>query len=378
MGRYGGSYEARPNAGPAKLEAAVDMFAEELKTAESVVVLEAEVEKRYRQRCRFSMRGTGLELSYSIFDGASVAIESFELASERINGLMPSVLRELRSREALGGNDLRAVHFHAPRRAESAVVVTLVYGATIADSDVWMAEAADLRRCLEEPVHCVGRCKGATLVCDEASVIEELVVGLRRFELEFPEGSFSHPYTRANERSVAWLCDRLRPLQPTILELYCGCGNHTVALASCCHRLVAVEVDQRLVAAARRNLQRNGARNATVVAQDAAKFTSRLKRNRGAFGDIPRFDAVLVDPPRRGLDANTRRILRAYDHVLYVSCNPQALKSDLDVLSESHQVQAFAALDAFPATPHLECLVHLVRRRPPGASSTMLHCDDAR
>ena len=34
------------------------------------------------------------------------------------------------------------------------------------------------------------------------------------------------------------------------------------------------------------------------------------------------FGAVLVDPPRAGLDATTLDLVAGYDHIVYISCNP--------------------------------------------------------
>jgi len=363
-----------------------------------------------RQRVRFSMTTcpASSRVCYSMFDGsAPAAVAGFDLASPRINALMPSVLREVRS-SSLGDCDLRAVHFHAPLYALGEPVVTLVYGSPIPDAERWLRDAGAARANLvaedavaEDAVHFVGRCKGATLVSDR-DVVREQVLGAI---LEFPEGSFSHPNTRANERSVEWLRGRLEAIgcggpcykrkRPLLLELYCGAGNHTTCLAASCAEILAVEIDKRLVDAARRNLKRNDVRNATVLAADAGRFSKqRYRRQRRTTKSGRRrrqrpppmtqqedeedeeeaddktmddktmddFDVILVDPPRRGLDRWTRDAIRHFPHVLYVSCNPTALLDDLRDLRASHDVAAAAFLDAFPQTPHLECLVHLVRR----------------
>jgi hypothetical protein len=45
------------------------------------------------------------------------------------------------------------------------------------------------------------------------------------------------------------------------------------------------------------------------------------------------FSTVLVDPPRSGLDATTRRLVCNYDHIIYISCNPEALRRDLETVN---------------------------------------------
>ena len=99
------------------------------------------------------------------------------------------------------------------------------------------------------------------------------------------------------------------------------------------------------------------ARPALAPAKPRRSPGDRAKRS----GDVC-FDVLLVDPPRRGLDAATRTSLATYDHVLFVSCNPAALAEDLKALEPTHAVAAAAVVDGFPGTPHCECLVHFARR----------------
>jgi tRNA (uracil-5-)-methyltransferase len=75
-----------------------------------------------------------------------------------------------------------------------------------------------------------------------------------------------------------------------------------------------------------------------------------------------RTDVVLVDPPRCGLDDETRGLVQLYDHILYISCNPSALLADLHVLSDAYTVERMAIFDHFAYSHHLEVGVHLRRR----------------
>ena len=99
--------------------------------------------------------------------------------------------------------------------------------------------------------------------------------------------------------------------------------------------MLAVELNQHLCVAAEENCARNHVYNAKVVACDSEKFASIVLRNRSyvdkADPDHPyHFQAVVVDPPRCGLDGKTRQMLRGYASVIYISCNPLALLRDLD------------------------------------------------
>jgi 23S rRNA (uracil1939-C5)-methyltransferase len=76
------------------------------------------------------------------------------------------------------------------------------------------------------------------------------------------------------------------------------------------------------------------------------------------------FDAVLIDPPRRGfpgLDSWVKKIKPRY--VLYVSCNPASLARDLRNLSARFRFKTIQLLDLFPATSHFETFVVLELRK---------------
>lgn len=75
------------------------------------------------------------------------------------------------------------------------------------------------------------------------------------------------------------------------------------------------------------------------------------------------FDALLIDPPRRGfpvLDNWVKKIKPR--HVLYVSCNPASLARDLRGLSSKFRIKSIQLLDLFPATSHFETLIVLQMR----------------
>lgn len=97
---------------------------------------------------------------------------------------------------------------------------------------------------------------------------------------------------------------------------------------------------------------------AEAAAPSANPTTRWLEEARG------RTDVILVDPPRCGLDADTLRLVSYFDHVLYISCNPEALLDNLQRggLLQTHAMVRSAIFDHFAYTPHLECAV-LLRRR---------------
>ena len=73
------------------------------------------------------------------------------------------------------------------------------------------------------------------------------------------------------------------------------------------------------------------------------------------------FSTVLVDPPRAGLDEGTIGLISNIENIIYISCNPETLARDLEILSKTHTVTDAAMYDQFPHTEHVESGVFLVR-----------------
>ena len=105
-----------------------------------------------------------------------------------------------------------------------------------------------------------------------------------------------------------------------LLELYCGNGNHTVAMAGVFDRVLAVEINPKLVAAGEENMALNGVENVELLCVNAEHFSRNMLGSRTWAGRVEgrryNFDTVLVDPPRAGLDASTRGKVAAYPFIM--------------------------------------------------------------
>jgi 16S rRNA G966 N2-methylase RsmD len=82
------------------------------------------------------------------------------------------------------------------------------------------------------------------------------------------------------------------------------------------------------------------------------------------------FNSVLCDPPRQGLDPDTIKLVQAYRHIIYISCNPDALKENLVALTKTHRVARFGVFDHFPYSRYIECGVYLVAKTDEGDAET--------
>ena len=147
--------------------------------------------------------------------------------------------------------------------------------------------------------------------------------------------------------------------EDTVLDLYCGVGTITLAMASAAGKVIGVEVVEQAVEDARDNARRNGIENAEFFCGDAGQAALELEKQ-GVKADV-----VIVDPPRKGLNADTIEALARFAprRIVYVSCDPATLGRDIALLKErGYQVKNAMAADLFPRCAHVESIVCLCRR----------------
>lgn len=144
-----------------------------------------------------------------------------------------------------------------------------------------------------------------------------------------------------------------------VLDLYCGVGTITLAMAQAAGQVIGVEIESQAVADATANALRNGVENAEFFCGDAGNAALELE-NRGEKPDV-----VVVDPPRKGLSPD---VIEAIDRmnprrVVYVSCDPATLARDVARFKEKgYGLKWVQAVDMFPRTAHVETVVSLSKK----------------
>ncbi|MDQ7989341.1 MAG: tRNA (uridine(54)-C5)-methyltransferase TrmA [Candidatus Dactylopiibacterium sp.] len=319
----------------------------------------------YRQRAEFRIWHEGDDLHYAMFDPATprqpVLMDTFEVASEAICALMPRLKAALRANDMLRRR-LFQVNFLSTLSGE--MLVTLLYHRAL-DAE-WEAAAHALSAALA--IRVIGRSLKQKCVLDRDWLLETLTVNGRPLHYQQVEGAFSQPNAGMNQHMLGWACRQAEELDGDLLELYCGNGNFTVALAPHFNRVLATELSKSSVRAAHYNLEANGVENVTMVRMAADEISDALARVRPFTRlrevdlDSYHFSTIFLDPPRAGLDAPTIALARGFANILYISCNPQTLCENMAAFAATHRIEAAAVFDQFPWTHHLECGLLLTQR----------------
>ena len=144
--------------------------------------------------------------------------------------------------------------------------------------------------------------------------------------------------------------------QETVLDLYCGVGTISLALAQRAGQVIGTEIVPEAVQDAQANAARNQVDNARFLCGDAGEAAFQL----AAEGVRPQ--VICVDPPRKGLAPEVPEILAsmAPERIVYVSCDPATLARDVKRFGElGYPAVKAQAVDLFPRTAHVETVVLL-------------------
>lgn len=144
----------------------------------------------------------------------------------------------------------------------------------------------------------------------------------------------------------------------TVLDLYCGIGTISLALARGAERVIGAEIVPQAIKDAKENARRSNIVNAEFFCGDAGAVAQKLANE----GVRPR--VICVDPPRKGLSSGIPAILAgmAPERIVYVSCDPATLARDVHCLAQlGYRAVKGQGVDLFPRTAHVETVVLLQR-----------------
>lgn len=142
----------------------------------------------------------------------------------------------------------------------------------------------------------------------------------------------------------------------TVCDLFAGCGTFSLPLAEQA-RVHAVEREatmlEALAAAARATI---GLKPVTTEKRDLFKLPL-------AVAELDRYDAVILDPPRAGAEAQATEIARSkVRRIAYVSCDEQSFARDAAILvNGGYRLGAVVPVDQFLWSSHIELVASFKR-----------------
>lgn len=322
----------------------------------------------YRMRAEFSVWHEGDDFFFIMHNPDTkekISIDQYAVASTLINQAMIA-LRQLIIGNELLKRRLFQVDFLSTLSGE--LLISLIYHKPL--DDAWQEQAMILQTQLQTiaKVFVVGRARKQKIVLSQDYVNESLTVDGKNFLYQQVENSFTQPNAGVNQKMLSWARAATANCSGDLIELYCGNGNFSIALAENFNRVLGTEISKTSVKSAQVNIAQNNIHNIDILRMSSEEFSQAMNGER-EFRRLNGFDlssyqyqTVLVDPPRAGLDPDSVELVRRFEQIIYISCNPQTLVENLTALATTHKIAEFALFDQFPYTHHIECGVVLTRR----------------
>ena len=171
-----------------------------------------------------------------------------------------------------------------------------------------------------------------------------------------------HSFFQVNSGAAQIIYEKVRELAALtgterVIDVYCGIGGISLFLAEKAREVVGIEFVEAAVADATENAALNRAGNCRFEAGDAVHLLEEIGEEGGA-------DLIVLNPPRKGCDEKVLQSAAALKppRIIYVSCSPETLSRDLDILSRlGYRTMEVHPVDMFPQTIHVEDVVLLER-----------------
>ena len=172
---------------------------------------------------------------------------------------------------------------------------------------------------------------------------------------EVPAGGFYQVNPAVGDKLVSAVVaefEKIKASTPRLVDLYCGVG----VFGLCCgaEKMLGIESGVKSIEFAKCNAQRYGIEAKFV----AGRVAGNLARFRGG-DDL----AIIVDPPRGGMESGVARKLAASGaaKIFYVSCDPATMTRDLKDLCRNYRIESVRWFNMFPRTARFETLAVLER-----------------
>ena len=284
----------------------------------------------------------------------ALVIESCSIVNDSIQTIMPKLLDELKQIDSL---NFKLFTCEFLTSTTNDILVTLIYHKKLDES--WEKDIKSIETKLG--IKIIGRSRKQKIIVSDDCINEQLKINNNTFDIKYKEGGFTQPNQKVNIKMIEWVLDNIQA-KDDLCELYCGGGNFTLPLSKEFDNVLATEISKTSIRSAKINCELNNIENIKFIRMSSEEFVEarngvrefrRMQLECVKLEDY-NFSTIFVDPPRAGLDKTTRELSSQFNQIIYISCNPETLKRDLDELTKTHTIQKMAYFDQFAYSNHIE------------------------
>ena len=234
----------------------------------------------YRQRAEFRVWHDGDDLFHIMFDQQTkdkIRVDSFDPAAPLVGEVMQVMIDNLKSCEILR-RKLFQIDYLSTLSGE--ILVSLLYHKPL--DEHWLSEINALKEKLSSKykIDFIGRARKQKEMLGDDYVTERLNVNGQELIYQQVENSFTQPNAKVNIKMLEWAQDLCKPLKNDLLELYCGNGNFSIALAGSFNKVLATEISKSSVHSAQYNIAQNKVDNLDIIRMSSEEFTQAMNGER--------------------------------------------------------------------------------------------------
>ena len=210
----------------------------------------------YRQRAEFRVWHDGDDLFHIMFDQQTkdkIRVDTFDPAAPLVGEIMQVMIDNLKGCEVLR-RKLFQIDYLSTLSGE--ILVSLLYHKPL--DEHWLTEINALKEKLSSQykIDFIGRARKQKEKLGDDFVTERLMVNGQELIYQQVENSFTQPNAKVNIKMLEWAQELCKPLNNDLLELYCGNGNFSIALAGSFNKVLATEISKSSVHSAQYNIHR--------------------------------------------------------------------------------------------------------------------------
>jgi 23S rRNA (uracil1939-C5)-methyltransferase len=173
-----------------------------------------------------------------------------------------------------------------------------------------------------------------------------------------PPGAFLQASRTAEQAMAGLIVEALPKKVKRVADLFCGLGTFTFAIARRA-QVLPIDAEAPLIEALSA-----ASRNASGLKPIETRLRDLMREPLSPL-ELGELDAVVLDPPRAGAEAQAQRLARSkVATVIAVSCNPASLARDLRLLVDGgFAIERVTPIDQFLYSPHVEAVAVLRRAK---------------
>jgi tRNA (uracil-5-)-methyltransferase len=310
----------------------------------------------HRSRCEFSY----LNGFYVMHDDKSkIFIETFEKASSSIQKIMPILVNEINNSELLS-EKLFQINFRS--NASKEVLITMIYHKKLSNELQDLIDKLNTKM-LKPKARIILRAKKE--IYPNQDIFFKDTIELNNREEKLIIYQTDNCFYQPNSFLLPKMIEKVLSYtdfsnNEDLIELYCGVGTFSLPLSDRFNKVFATENNRSSIKCLKKGVTENNINNlnlARLSSSEVVELFNGRSFNRMNNVDINsyNFSHVLVDPPRSGLTDDVIKLIKKFDNIIYISCNPETYTRDIRKLN-NHSIKNIELFDQFPNTNHLEII----------------------